>query len=305
MMRTDDQTGHKTNNAPYGDLVDEERARKRAEIGLSPSRPTARADLHRPPAEAPSPSNSMRWLAWLLGGVILVTFMLVLAKVAGAPTSWSSVRAQSSAWLRGDASGVFITDDASLTAPYRQFTALDFDAGAAGMAEEELSNHHQLYADHTQDAYHMRVWPGNLAWSVLGNACPGPYRVETSALVFSTSPDGYAGLLARFQNAQNFYLFVVNGEGEYRVTLLVDGQWRTLQPWTASQVINRAGVENVLALADDDQMLSFYVNDSLLHTIDTLGPPVGDTGLAGGAVTEVADITFDWLRFYNFPCQQK
>ncbi len=82
------------------------------------------------------------------------------------------------------------TDDTSLTAPYRRLTALDFSVGAAGLAEEELPNQHQIYADPTQDAYHMRVWPGNLAWSVLGNVCPGPIRVDTSALVFSTSPDG-------------------------------------------------------------------------------------------------------------------
>lgn len=305
MTRTDDQAVQETNNAPNSDLVDEERARKRAEIGLSPNRPTARDDLHRPPVEAPPPDGSMRWLAWLLGGIVLATLLLVLAKTSGAPTYWPSVRAQSSAWLRGEGSGVFTTHDTSLTAPYRRLTALDFSAGAAGLAEEELPNQHQIYADPTQDAYHMRVWPGSLAWSVLGDVCPGPSRVETSAQVLATSPDGYAGLLGRFQNARNFYLFAVNGEGEYRVTLLVDGQWRTLQPWAASPVLSRAGVENVLVLTDDGQTLSFYSNESLLHTLDTLDLPAGDTGLAGGAVSEIADITFDWLRLYDLSCQEQ
>lgn len=308
MTRTDDQMVHETIDDTIDesmrDAADGQRARKRAEIGLAPNRPTARADLQRPPTKEESPDASMRWLAWLLGGVLVITLLLVMTKLSGAPTSWAYVRAQTGAWLSGATPGAYTTYDAAVTAPYRRLVALDFDAGAAGLAEEELPSQHQIYADQNAGVYHMRVWPGNLAWSVLGKVCLGPFRVETSASVASTASDGYAGLLGRFQNARSFYLFALNGEGEYRVTLLLDGEWQTLQPWTAAPAINLAGGENILALTDDGRTLSFFGNDTLLFALDTLELPAGNTGLAGGAVSDVTDITFDWLRLYDLPCRE-
>jgi len=282
-------------------------ARKRAEIGLAPTRSTAKTTLRRPPAENDAASRGMGWLAWLLGAVILATLLLTLAKAAGAPTSWPFVRAQMQAWLNGDASSAYVTYDESLTAPYRRLIALDFSgtgaAGAVGLAEEELRGQYNLYADPQDGAYHMQVWPGNLAWSVLGKICLGPYRLETNATIGANSPDGYAGLMGRFQNARNFYLFAVNGEGAFRVSLLQDGEWRSIQPWTPSPAVHEAGKSNALALTDDGRTLVFYSNDTPLYTLDALDLPAGNVGLAAGATTTPTDVRFDWLRLYDLPCR--
>ena len=65
MTRTDDQMVHETIDDTIDesmrDAADGQRARKRAEIGLAPNRPTARADLQRPPTKEESPDASMRW----------------------------------------------------------------------------------------------------------------------------------------------------------------------------------------------------------------------------------------------------
>lgn len=308
MSRSSGRTGHDSTvytliDEAHGATGRESRARKRAEIGLTPDRPTARTEFQRPPVGEEPVDGVWRWMAWLLGGVLLVTAMLVLAGIGNAPTAWPYVRAQADAWLRGEMPGAATTYDPALTAPYRRLLALDFGVGAAGLAEEELPNQHHLFADREQGSYHMRVWPGNLAWSVLGKVCLGPFRVESSARVAATAPAGYAGLLGRFQNARNFYLFALNGNGEYRVMLLLDGEWRTVQPWTSSPAINWAGGDNVLALTDDGRALSFFSNDSLLYTLDALALPAGNTGLAAGAVDHVADITYDWLHLYDLPCR--
>lgn len=286
---------------------DDVRARKRAEIGLAPTRATAKTELHRPPTEDEAAGRGMGWLAWLLGAVILATLLLTLAKAAGAPTSWPFVRAQLRAWLNGETSSAYVTYDESLTAPYRRLIALDFSeagaAGAAGLAEEELRGQYKLYADPQDGAYHMQVWPENLAWSVLGKICLGPYRLETDATIPVTSSDGYAGLMGRFQNARNFYLFAVNGEGAFRVSLLQGGEWRSVQPWTPSSAINEAGSGNTLALTDDGRTLVFYSNDTALYSLDALELPAGNAGLAAGATTTPIDVRFDWLRLYDLPCR--
>jgi len=288
----------------YDATDDDVRARKRVEIGLAPTRATAQTEVHRPPAEADAASRSLTWLAWLLGAVILATLLLTLAKVAGAPTSWPFVRAQLRAWFTGETPSTYVTYDESLTAPYRRLIALDFGvSGAAGLAEETLRGQYRLYADAQDGAYHMQVWPGNLAWSVLGKICLGPYRLETDATIDASSPDGYAGLMGRFQNARNFYLFAVNGEGAFRVSLLQDGEWRTVQPWTPSPAIHAAGASNALALTDDGRALVFYSNDTPLYSLDALALPAGNAGLAAGAGATPADVRFDWLRLYDLPCR--
>ncbi len=288
----------------YDATDDDIRARKRAEIGLAPTRSTAKTDLHRPPAEGDAANRGMVWLGWLLGAVILATLLLTLAKAAGAPTSWPFVRAQLRAWVTGETPNAYITYDESLTAPYRRLIALNFGAaGAAGLAEEELRDQYKLYADPQDGTYHMQVWPGNLAWSVLGKICLGPYRLETAATISAASPDGYAGLMGRFQNARNFYLFSINGEGAFRVSLLQDGEWRSVQPWTPSPAINEAGRSNALALTDDGRTLVFYSNDTPLYSLDALALPAGNAGLAAGATTTPADVRFDWLRLYDLPCR--
>ena len=295
-------TGH--DSLSYDAVNDAVRARKRAEIGLSPTRPTAKSDLNRPPVEEDENRAGMVWLAWLVGAVLLATVLLTLAKVAGAPTSWPFLRAQLRAWLDGDTPGAYVTYDESLTAPYQRLIALDFDSsGAGGLAEEELRGQYRLYVDAEDGAYHMQVWPENLAWSVLGKICLGPYRVEAEAIISADTPDGYAGLLGRFQNARNFYLFTVNGEGAFRVSLFQDGKWLELMPWTPSPAIQAAGRGNTLALTDDGRELVFYSNDSPLYSLDHLELPAGNTGLAAGAGATPTDVRFDWLRLYDHPCR--
>lgn len=288
----------------YDATDDDVRARKRAEIGLAPTRTTAKANLHRPPAGDETASQGMGWLAWLLGAVVVATLLLALAKAAGAPTSWPFVRAQLRAWVTGEAPGAYVTYDESLVAPYRRLIAFDFDGtGSGGLAEEELRGQYRLYVDSQNGVYHMQVLPGNLAWSVLGKICLGPYRLETDAMIGADSPDGYAGLMGRFQNARNFYLFSVNGEGAFRVNLLRDGEWRSVQPWTPSPAINGAGTGNTLALTDDGRTLVFYSNDTPLYSLDVLELPAGNAGLAAGATITPTDVRFDWLRLYDLPCR--
>lgn len=152
-----------------------------------------------------------------------------------------------------------------------------------------------------ENVYRIRVFPGYAAWSTLGFELTPPFRVETSATVVMDEPSGYAGLLARYQDPSNFYLFNVDGEGQSQLLSQIDGEWSTLLPWTPTEGINPAGTMNELAVKDDGQFLTFYINGSPIHEVEPM-ITAGLVGLAGGTrVQNPAESDFEWIRVYGNP----
>ncbi len=278
-------------------------AEKRAAIGLDPSRPTARAEVQRPPDDD-IPQWRLRWLALLLSALALATLLLLLGRMLDWPLSWAEIQADlNDTWGGGGASSAFVTYDLEDEGVYRRLIEVDFTAAAAGLDEESMPNQYQIWTDRDAGVYRMRIWPDNMTWSVLGKACLGPYRVETSTAIAGESPTAYTGLLGRFQNTRSFYMFVVDGSGSYRVVLQLDGEWVTLQPWTESPALNPAGQANKLSLMDDGRTLNFFSNDELLYGVSDLALPAGNTGLVGGARDEIAELVYDWVNLYDLPCR--
>jgi hypothetical protein len=273
-------------------------AKKRVEIGLSPRRPTARAVVQRPPR-----TGLARWQQWVVVGLVValmaVTGLLVAAKITGASTAWPQVRLQLASWLLGKplpglpAFALPSADyDLRIEDPFDQKTGLLACNQQAGQWTTDIVPERGIYR--------FQLWPGRLAWSTLAVTDLPTYRLDASFTIVDVMPEGYTGFLARYQDPQNFYLFVVDGAARYQVLLWQAGVLTTVQPWTPSPVINSAGYENVLALVEDGQSLHFFANNQLLFAVDAPLLPPGATGLVGGAGERtMAEITVDWLRLYE------
>jgi hypothetical protein len=230
--------------------------------------------------------------------------LLLLGRVFEWPLSWAHIQADlNETWGGSAPTTAFITHELGEDGVYRRLVEVDFAAAAVGLDEESMPNQYEIWTDREAGVYRMRIWPDNLTWSVLGKSCLGPYRVETSAAIASESPTGYTGLLGRFQNTRSFYMFLVDADGNFRVALQSDGEWVTLQPWTASSAVNPAGQANKLALMDDGRTLNFFSNDELVYGTSDLALPAGNTGLVGGAREEIAELIFDWVNLYDLPCR--
>lgn len=262
------------------DAALDERARKRQAIGLSPARPTAKAVVAQPPVERGS--GRLPWLAVLL---------LVLLLGAGAWLLLRSLPTESSV--------------TGATAPAPVLLRDDFVQPVLGLAPAVVTEGWSM--GYVGDLYQIRIdQPGVLAWTTLGQIDLGAYRFESSLMLTGSSGDnsawGYAGLIARYQNDQNFYLFVVDGRGKYQVQAQEQGKWRTLQPWTDSPLLQTVGGENRLAIEDDGHNLRFYVGPDLLFATDDLRLPVGDVGLLAGSRSQgTARALYDWVRMEAIP----
>lgn len=272
----------------------DERARKRMEVGLSPRRPTAKNEVQRPPDVRTLPISP--WvLSLVLIAVLVVTSLLLVSNLTGWMPAWWPARAADSGGP-GAAAPVIPLGDGG----YTLRLAEDFSSASSTLLQGEQRQEWRTELLPTESVYQIQVWPGHLAWSLLGLDAVANYRLQTSALVDAAAPSGYAGLIARYQDERHFYLLAVDGEGRYVVQQQDGDTVATIQPWTPAAFLNRAGSSNNLTLEDSGTALRFYGNGMLLAEIGDLRYAPGHVGLAGGAQgSDVAHLRFDWLQLYD------
>lgn len=271
------------------------RARKRMEVGLAPSRPTAKAAPQRPPDYQALPMPPVV-LALLLVTVVLVTMVLLAANLSGGLPSWWPT------WT-GLAATVNRSVAPATDLPEQDYTlrlADDFSQNNSPLIQGSRPNEWRTELRPAESVYSIEVWPNHLAWSLLGLADLEGYRLQTSVLVNGETPNGYAGLIIRYQDERHFYILLVDGNGRYQVQHQNGDEVITVQPWVMAPFLNRAGSANLLTIEDDGDRVRFYGNNMLVAELDNLVYPLGFVGLAGGAQGQSsAEIRFDWFQLYD------
>lgn len=135
--------------------------------------------------------------------------------------------------------------------------------------------------------------PKLLVWSLLD----GNYRdvvIETSYSTQSNGPPTAAGLIFRYQDENNFYLFSVSSDGYYALELLENNQWIRLIDWTQHTIIHPE--HNRLRVELRGDQITLYVNDRRLEQTRDTTFMSGQIGLAvtsfdqAGALARYDDI---------------
>ena len=254
----------------------EERARKREAIGLPPRRPTAKRVVHSPP-EA---KRSFPFLLLIVAGLVVTVAIAILWPTLFFPLTPPG-RAPTTIEV-----GRLIEKD--------EFSEPRFALPVEKNEESELRFVGDLY----------RIWvtrPGSRAWAALGRQDLGAFRVDADLRLASQEAfaGGYGGLVARYQNDESFYLFVIDNRRRYQIELVDQGAWQTLRPWDETAALSD-GSKNVLSIADDGTELRFYINHVLVDTVTDLRLPAGDVGLVVGARSQgQGQGLFDWVALYE------
>lgn len=270
------------------------RARKRMEVGLAPRRPTAKSIPQRPPDVTTLPLPPLA-LALTLVAVLLATGLLVAANLGGGLSLWLPSRQAATTPLPGRAAP---------SADYVLRLADDFSQSTSPLTQGAQPEAWQSALLPAESVYAMQVWPNHLAWSLLGGAKLGGYRLQASVEVDATTPSGFAGLMVRFQDERHFYLLAVDGSGRYQVQRQEGEQAEVILPWRMADFLNRAGSANILTAEDDGSRLRFYGNGMLLAEVEKLVYPLGNLGLAAGGLGQgVAEVRFDWFQLYDAAIQ--
>jgi hypothetical protein len=279
----------------FGDQYTTDRdtqARKRMAIGLSAHRETARETVGRPPTDG---NRLPHWLAVACVMLIFVSVtFLIAARVIDPTVTWENLANPFTGLARG-APPTYALNVSGLTLKLND----DFTSNSSLVQEISRPGEYVTQVADQEGVYQMQVWPGYLAWSLFDTTQFAGGRIEATLTVNPSEPSGSAGFIGRYQDSDNFYLFLVNGLGEYTVQVFRDGQLATMQPLTASQWVALAGEPNRLSLDDDGQVLRFYANQTLLFEVLEPQFPAGKSGLVASGGEAAAEVAVDWVALYE------
>jgi hypothetical protein len=100
------------------------------------------------------------------------------------------------------------------------------------------------------------------------------------------------GLLFRFLDQKNLYVFDANGSQQISIAILKDDEWQYLLDWTYTPELRRDGM-NRLTMLVQGRHYKFFVNDVLVHEME-------DAQLSGGGAGIVAEISNDDKAEFQF-----
>lgn len=92
--------------------------------------------------------------------------------------------------------------------------------------------------------------------------------------------DSSTGVMCRFQDINNFYLFTIGNDGKYEILVADRGRYRQLvKPTSAPQIHTGEGATNHLRVACDKTKLALSINGDLVKTVEDSTIRAGDIGL--------------------------
>lgn len=155
---------------------------------------------------------------------------------------------------------------------YRQ----TFDKASSDFDEDETDNATYKFVDGVYSVSAKK--PNLIVWQKI----KGDYG--NAAISLDTTINGpsesAAGLLFRYQDDKNFYLFTVTGDGRYGLDMYKDDKLTTLIDWTELSAINAAGELNSLRVETVGDKIRLYANDKLLDEISDDTFKRGKTAIA-------------------------
>lgn len=101
------------------------------------------------------------------------------------------------------------------------------------------------------------------------------------------------GLIFRYQDADNYYRFVIYGEGLYSMTKRMSAQWVDIVEWTFSPAINQGQAENTLRVACVGDEITAWVNGEELTSVRDASFEEGYVGVTVGGWEPGVHVAFD------------
>src|SRR5690606_3497940 len=136
-------------------------------------------------------------------------------------------------------------------------------------------------------------------WSTL-NQEVADFYMEVETIHYEGSLNNQFGILARFDEEGNYYLFAAGSDGYYTIQRRVDGEWEVIVDWTESEFIEFGeGGRNTLGLLAEGDTYTFLINDHIIDEI--VDDTINGTTLALNAAAfsdPPIDIGFDNFRLW-------
>ncbi len=130
----------------------------------------------------------------------------------------------------------------------------------------------------------------------------GDFYLQVNATEEAGASDAMIGVIFRYEDVDNFYVFLISADGWYALLKYVDGKVSRPVDWTETGALETGeGVENTLGVLADGSELAVYANGEELERVQ-------DRTFAGGQIALVAGTNTDGdleVSFDDFGLWQK
>jgi hypothetical protein len=137
------------------------------------------------------------------------------------------------------------------------------------------------------------------AWATAGRRF-GDGEIELRLRSLAPAEDVGVGLLWRYQDAANHYLFAIGGDGYYTVALVRAGELIPLRPWQQWPHVHRGVAVNRLRVRCRGPVCRFFINDEFTAEVTDATFLSGDVGLWAQTFSDPAlDVAFEEMRVWQ------
>ena len=150
-------------------------------------------------------------------------------------------------------------------------------------------------------AFHISINAENLVVWEVGDIDAADFLVEVDVSHYDGSLVNEGGLLFRYVDDENFYLFTVSSDGLYAVKKLEDDEITTLIDWTESDALETGerSTNRLMVLAEGDQF-ALFINEELVDEVVDDTFTEGSIALVAGSLDEYeVDIAFDNFALWH------
>ncbi len=109
--------------------------------------------------------------------------------------------------------------------------------------------------------YHIEVVP---LFTMPGEDSGAEYNntiIEVEATQESGPDDNVYGVVFRKVDWNNYYAFLISGDGYYRIQKMQNNSWVFISPWKKSSAIHTGNATNLIDVVCNGNKFSFYVNN--------------------------------------------
>lgn len=154
---------------------------------------------------------------------------------------------------------------------------------------------------YSEGEYHILVKTYNWSdweWNQLAGRF-ADFVLEIDARLVSGHKNVHYGLVFRLEDHNDFYRFLVGGDGFYRVGTKTAGMWTTLAKGTRSAVIKGGNGTNHLKVVCKGSQIKAYVNGHHLTTITDNSFTEGYVGMIVYGPEPDCHVAFDNIKVYS------
>lgn len=174
-----------------------------------------------------------------------------------------------------------------------------FDDEASGWGEESDDQVEGLYED---GEYHILIKQPNLNYPVTSRKAFSDFVLEVDARQAGGLDANAYGLDFRRQDSDNFYQFLISGEGSYKLRKRLEGEWINIKNWTASPHIKRGNASNHLKVVAQGVQIVAFINGEYITTIVDESFVEGTVGFTASALSaQGVHIHFDNFKVWSSP----